>query len=243
MTSTAGVARQSEACSACGGSLDALGHCAKCGAVFGEAYRCPLCGALADVERDSRLYYRCRVCGGPRIPPSPIPISEAEVQRLKAARSEQFKAVAFRVGAGFALASSALSLLVTSLVLVATTPALFAQLAALIACLVPCALALFAFRQARSHSRSFHAALQQAWFLAAARLSASRSGRLTAAELAELLRVDEARAELLLAEVSVQDFVYAESGPERLRVPELAGPSEVSVEAERIDATAGPLKQ
>ena len=59
----AALAAPPDACSACGGALDAQGRCAKCGAVFGEAYRCPLCHALSDVESSSTLYYRCRSCG------------------------------------------------------------------------------------------------------------------------------------------------------------------------------------
>ncbi len=242
MTSTAGTALQSEECSACGGLLDALGHCAKCGAAYGEAYRCPLCSALADVEGDPRLSYRCRACGGPRIPPTASPISESEIQRLRAARSEQSKAFAFRAGSAFALASGALSFLVTGVVLLATSPAPFAELAALLACLVPCTLALFAFRQARRHARRLEDELNQAWFLAASRLAAFSSESVTAASLAKALRIDEARAELLLAEVSVQDFVQTRSVPERRRLPELAEPAERSVEAERADVTSSVIK-
>ena len=197
-TPDAAIAARPEACSACGGALDSLGHCAKCGAAFGEAYRCPLCQALSDVEPNAALYYRCRSCGGPRIPPSSSPLSEAEVVLLRSARSEQLRAVAFRAGSGFALASGALSFLVTAVVLLATSPPAFAKVAALVASLVPFALSFFALRRAREHARKLDADLQQAWLLAASRVAAAEAeagAAVNAAALAKILRVDEARAE------------------------------------------------
>ena len=242
----AALAAQPEACSACGGPLDSLGHCAKCGAAFGEAYRCPLCQALSDVEPNAALYYRCRTCGGPRIPPTSSPLSEAEISLLRTARSEQLSASAFRAGSGFALASGALSLLVTAVVLLATSPEPFARFAAFVASLVPFALSFFALRRARGHNRKLDSALQQAWLLAASRVAAAEAGvgvAVNAASLAKLLRVDEARAEFLLAEVSVQDFVQARPElPARLRVTELADPEDLSAEAQRAHAPASADK-
>ena len=232
-TPDAALAARPEACSACGGTLDALGRCAKCGAVFGEAYRCPLCQALADVESSSSLYYCCRVCGGPRIPPTDSPISEAEIALLRSARSEQLRAGAFKAGSGFALASGALSLFVTAVVLLATSPAAIAKVAALLASSVPFVLSFFALRQARSHARKLDSALQQAWLLAASRVVKQRGGQMSSADLASTLRVEEARAELLLAEVSIHDFVQAPAElPTRLRVTELADPSDLSAEVD-----------
>jgi hypothetical protein len=236
----AALAARPEACSACGGPLDSLGHCAKCGAAFGEAYRCPLCQALSDVEPNATLYYRCRTCGGPRIPPTSSPLSDAEISLLRSARSEHLRASAFRAGAGFALASGALSFLVTGVVLLATSPAPFAKFAALVASLVPFALSFFALQRARGHARKLDAALQQAWLLAAARVAAAEAQAgvtLNAAALAKILRVDEGRAEFLLAEVSVRDFV--QERPElaaRLRVTELADPEDLSADAHRAQA-------
>ncbi len=242
----AALAARPEACSACGGALDSLGHCARCGAAFGEAYRCPLCQALSDVEPNTTLYWRCRTCGGPRIPPTSSPLSEAEVSLLRSARSEQLRATAFRAGAGFALASGALSFLVTGVVLLATSPAPFAKVAALVACLVPFALSFFALRRGRQHARMLDAALQQAWLLAAARVAAMEAAAgavVNAAALAKALRVDEARAEFLLAEVSVQDFVQARPElPARRRVTELADAQDLSADAQRAHAPTSANK-
>jgi hypothetical protein len=193
--------------------------------VFGEAFRCPLCEAISDVESGQSPYSRCRSCGGPRIPPSESPISEAEVALLRNARSEQLQAGAFRAGSAFALASGGVSLLVTLVVFLVTSPAPFAKVAALLACMVPFALSFFALRSARSHARKCDATLQRAWLLAASRLVAAHGGQLSAKAMAQLLRIDEPRAELLLAEVSVQDFIAQPPDlPTRVRVTELADP-------------------
>ncbi|HEX7453831.1 MAG TPA: hypothetical protein VF294_16175 [Polyangiaceae bacterium] len=155
-------------------------------------------------------------------------------------------ASAFRAGSGFALASGALSLLVTAVVLLATSPEPFARFAAFVASLVPFALSFFALRRARGHNRKLDSALQQAWLLAASRVAAAEAGvgvAVNAASLAKLLRVDEARAEFLLAEVSVQDFVQARPElPARLRVTELADPEDLSAEAQRAHAPASADK-
>jgi hypothetical protein len=239
VTSTAALEARPDVCSVCSGPLDPLGRCAKCGAVFGEAYRCPLCQAIADVEATEAQYTRCRSCGGPRIPPSESPMTDAEVEALRSARSEQLRAGALRAGSGFALASGAVSLLVTLVVFLVTSPLLLAKVAALLACTVPFVLWLLASRRARSHARKFEANLQQAWFLAASRLVRTQGPGLGATDLARLLKVGEARAELLLAEVNVQDFIRQPSVPAaRVRVTEPGDPIELTAAAEATQTTS-----
>jgi hypothetical protein len=239
VTLPAAIAAQPDVCSVCSGTLDPLGRCTKCGAVFGEAYRCPLCQAVSDVEASQTPYCRCRSCGGPRIPPSESPISEAEVTLLRSARSAQLRAGAFRAGAAFAFVSGGVSLLVTLIVFLVTAPALVAKVAALLASFVPFVLSLFALRSARGHARAAEAALQQAWLLAASRLVAAHGGQLSEQALARLLRVDQSRAELLLAEVNVQDFIApASEQAARVRITELADPAEPSAAAEATPAAS-----
>lgn len=241
----AALAARPEACSVCGAALDALGRCTQCGAVFGEAYRCPLCQALSDVESNTTLYFRCRACGGPRIPPTDSPISDAEASLLRTARSEQLRAAAFKAGSGFAAASGALSLVLTSVILLVTSPGPVAKFAALLASMVPFALSFFAWRRAARHAAALAAALQQAWFLAASRAVARLGGadQVSSAQLAEVLKVDERRAELLLAEVSVRDFVQSSAPPPaRQRVTELGEPVELSADAE-VPAIRGDVRR
>ncbi len=220
-----------EACSACGGELTALGKCERCGAVFGEAYRCPLCHALSDVEANAQLNWSCRTCGGPRIPPRAGASPEGEIAQLRIARREQLRAGAFHAGSGFALGAGLLALLVTNVVLLATSPPPLAKAFALFASVVPLLLSFLAFRRARAHRQGLERALQQAWLAAASRVAA-RDGHVTAPALAATLGLDEARAELLLAELSVQDLIGAEPAAARVRVTELARPEELSAAAE-----------
>jgi hypothetical protein len=80
--------------------------------------------------------------------------------------------------------------------------------------------------------------LQHAWLLAASRVSRELGDgdtTLTAPELARALRIDEPRAELLLAEASVHDFVHSSAAPARLRVTELTEPAE-SAESTELDS-------
>ena len=231
-----------DACSACGGKLDALGKCERCGAVFGEAYRCPLCHAESDIEANAQLTWTCRTCGGPRIPPRAGPSPASEAALLATARREQLRAVAFHAGAGFALGAGLLAVLVTNVVLLATSPPALAKAFAIFASVVPLALSFLAFRSARSHKRGLEQALQGAWLSAAGRVVA-RAGRVSAPVLASTLEIDEARAELLLAELSVQELV-AEAPAARVRVTEQAPPEELSVtpEEEASAAQARPSK-
>jgi hypothetical protein len=234
------------ACSACGGSLDALGRCAQCGAVYGEAQRCPLCQAVSDVEESKLLYYRCRACGGPRIPPTAGPTSERETALLAQARSEQLRAGAYRVGSGFALASGLMSLFVTNVVLLATSPPAFARTAALLASAVPLLLALVAFRRAARHRKKLELILEQAWLSAAERVCRAAGGAPSTAALAQALRIDEPRAELLLAELSLEnaDLTASEGEPVQAAKVRLADLTEVGEGAleERSKAELGAHK-
>ena len=230
-------------CSACGGALDALGRCGKCGAVFSEAYRCPLCQAQSDIEPDPTLHFRCRVCGGPRLPPSAGPGSERETALLKTARAEQMRAGAYRVGSVFLLVSGLLSLLVTNVVLLATSPAALARALALFASTLPLLLSFLAFRRTAGHKRQLAEALEQAWLSGAGRVVANAGGEVSASALAQTLRVDEPYAELLLAELSVQDLVQPQALTAKIRVTELADPDELLAAAERREADASSTRK
>jgi hypothetical protein len=120
-------------------------------------------------------------------------------------------------------------------VLLAISPAPLAKAFAIFASLVPLVLAFMAFRQAKAHQKKFERALQQVWLSAASRVVSSEGGQVKSADLAKLLRVDEARAELLLAELSVQDLTAPPAIAPKVRVTELADARELSEAAERQD--------
>lgn len=238
----AALAARPDACSACGGALDALGQCEGCGAVFGEAFRCPLCEAVSGIEPNEALRFCCRTCGGPRIPPNVSPISEPERALLRTARADQLRAGAFRAGAAFASASGLLSVLVTLVVLLATTPSPVAKFAAWLATSVPFALAWFALARSRRYLKQQNSALERAWFLAASRLAEAAGGTMTVPALAQALRIDGDRAELLLAELSLEQNDPFDTASPRLRVGEPSGAESASELTESTRATRDASK-
>ena len=88
-------------CRVCGTGLEPDSfRCAHCGATYGERNRCPHCGAVADVEPHKTLRYRCRVCGGPRVPlaDNTIEPSGVEWPLLEEAQRARMRVAAWRVG-------------------------------------------------------------------------------------------------------------------------------------------------
>jgi hypothetical protein len=217
--------QRGEPCPACGGALDAMQRCTACGAAFGELDRCPHCRSISGIEAHPKLRFRCRVCGGPRIPVDDASgvRSGRELVPLEHARREQLRASAFRAGAGFLGASGFFSVIVTVLVLLAIAPGPVPKLLALLVAGLPLALAAYAWRRANRHSAELERDLDEAWLLAAAD-AASKEPALDAVRLGKRLRIEESAAELLLAELSVQDLDPAaelarERAPSRSRVP------------------------
>ena len=120
-----GEPRADGGCRVCGAKLpEGSPVCAQCGAVHGERYRCPHCGAIADIEPAKALRYRCKVCGGPRVPSDDVAVkrSGAETPALERAQRAHRVAAAWRVGAGVVGGFGALSLLIALLVLGVVTP-------------------------------------------------------------------------------------------------------------------------
>lgn len=198
-------------CRVCSAELDGSGRCRRCGAAYGEANRCPHCRSVADVEPHDTLRFRCRVCGGPR-----VPLDDPEIVRtgreqpmLARARRAQLRASAWKVGAGTVAGFGALSALVALIVVGIASPGLFATLATLLVVSVPFVAAILAWRRGKRHDAEGQNALDDAWALVASDLFRQRGAELTAKELAEAMRLGEEQAELLLARLSVQDFVRA----------------------------------
>lgn len=220
-------------CRVCGTPLpDGSLHCTHCGATFGESNRCPHCRSVTEVEPAGVLRFRCRVCGGPRVPVDDPEVvrSGREIKLLSSAQQARRRGAAWRVGAGLVAGFAALSFAVSLVVWLIASPGVLGTLGLLVMLSVPVVLALMARRRAGAEGRALEHALDQAWALVAADVLASRSGELNAAELARILRVDEARAELLLGQLNVNDFiharvteegdvVYSSRAPEKLRVP------------------------
>lgn len=229
-------------------------HCTHCGATYGESNRCPHCRSVTEVEPSGALRFRCRVCGGPRVPVDDPDVvrSGREIKLLSSAQQARRRSAAWRVGAGLVAGFAALSLAVSLVVWLIASPGVLGALGLLVMLAVPVVLALLARRRAGAEARVQEHALDQAWALVAGDVLASRGGELNAADLARVLRIDEARAELLLGQLNVNDFVharvteegdvvYSSRAPERLRVPGALEAAELeATAAEALEDSAAP---
>jgi len=198
-------------CRVCSGRLDSALRCATCGAAYGEGNRCPHCGSVADIEESSSLRYRCRVCGGPRVPIDDAAVVRSGRERgaLRRAKQEHARAAAWRVGAAVVGAFGLLSFVVMLLVLAFATPGALGAGIGIAVAVTPLVLALYGFRRGARAAASRDRELDAAWALAASDVMRERGREIDARELGRLMRLSEEHAEQLLARLSVEDFVRA----------------------------------
>jgi hypothetical protein len=122
------------------------------------------------------------------------------------------------------------AVLVTLLVLSIVSPAVWVWLLSLALSVAPLAVAALAAMSARKWERRKDEAVNEARLLVAGDVLASTTDEISARRLAETLRLDEARAEQLLARLNLEDFVssritaegdvvYSVRAPARLRLP------------------------
>lgn len=232
-------------CKVCGGTLSDSLRCEQCGAAYGEANRCPHCRSVADVEPAEPLRFRCRVCGGPRIPVDSREIVRTgrEVPVLAKAKKAHFARAAWAVATGVVGGFGVLSLLMTLLV-VAFGPGLFTSLAMLGMSLLPFVVAALAWQRAKRHAKERDRLLDDAWSLVASDVLTHTGKELEADDLAKLMRIDVERAEQVLAHLSAEDFIHARVTDEgdiayssRLRVePALEEPEEEAAPPEQDEA-------
>ncbi len=196
-------------CRICGAPLEGALRCPRCRAVHGEGFRCPHCRAIADVERRPDGSLRCKACGGPRLllddgrgrlsDATAIALARA---RKGSARAGLWKALAFILG-GLGLMAMAAALAV---VLVFDPGVSFGTLGFAVSSF-PLLAALGALRQSRRFERARARDLREAELGAVRELAEASAGELTARQLAHALGMEETKAELLLAELSLEDVV------------------------------------
>jgi hypothetical protein len=186
-------------------------HCAKCGATYGEANRCPHCRAVSDIDPHARLFARCRVCGGPRVPTDDPAVvrSGREIPVLERAKRIGRQAVSFRVAAAVVFAFGVLSLLVALGVSAVVSPGRAGVAGMFVMLAVPFAFAWFARSRSKDADRRAFEELDEAWKLVAADVLSSKGRELAAADLARIMRTNEAHAQRLLDALNVTDFVHA----------------------------------
>lgn len=167
--------------------------------------RCPHCGTVAVIERSSSLRWVCGVCGKAR-----APIDDAAIDRRFEEKDALAEATHLRNVARTWLAMSwagfgfgALSLLFVTLATLVAKPGGVATVLAYLVALTPAALGLFARKTGTEREKKVPVLLEQG-FAAAAHDVVRAKGKGTAREVAEVMRVDEAFADRLLARLSVE---------------------------------------
>jgi hypothetical protein len=234
-------------CRNCGQALPSgKSACPSCGAAQGEGNRCPHCHALADVAPHSTLGFRCLVCGGPRIAldSADVSLGPQTTQALTNAGTEQTKNLMFSA-AGYLLSGmGALALVLAAVVELAVSPGVAAIVAAYVAAAVPLAAGLFSLAGARAARKRRTEALRLAQVSALSDVQAVK-GALSAAAVAQLMRISPERAELLVAEASVASLLD-EVPAARLRVdapaPTKPGPTELGAPETELSETEPPGK-
>jgi hypothetical protein len=187
-------------------------RCVGCGAVYGEKNRCPSCRAVAAAEPSVGLG-RCRVCGHPRfcVQDAETVRTHRELPLLRRAERARRRAAALASGALGGAALGVLMLLLDRLSLAVSAESGFSW--GLLLALFPLAASLPFAERARAARAEQRRLLDQARLVVAADVIASHGGPLEARDLAQRLALEAAQAELLVAQLSLDDFL-------RLRVSE-----------------------
>lgn len=230
-------------CRNCGQALPGGGAvCPACGTAHGEASRCPHCQVVADVEPHAALGFRCLVCGGPRVAldVQGVAPSARTDAALQTAGQEQTKHRMLSA-AGFALGGMGLlALLITSLVVLSTSPSALLVATAYLASAVPFIVGMLALARAASARELRAQALRSARVSALSDVQAV-TGELPAERVSTIMRISPEQAELLLAEASVASYLNEAPAP-RVRVG-LAGDADGSHETELAESAAEPLEE
>jgi hypothetical protein len=192
--------------------------------VFGEENRCPHCRAIAGVDVSAGLG-RCRVCGGPRIalPDASIARSGRETAQLAQAQAAALGITVSRFGGYAAYAVALLTALFAGMLGLVTRGPVAAIIVLILAAAFAFGGALLTQRARRARKQQTQA-LDQARQIVASDVLAQRPN-LESAELGRLLGLSTEQAELLLAELNVNNLLSsggANERRERLAVDPLA---------------------
>lgn len=173
--------------------------------------RCPHCGNVTGLELSADLRYRCRICGGPRVPTrgKHPERSMREREHLVTARRAQRAAWLFRalwivsgVIGGFTFLATLLTLLLFSGLGTAWASLLLFGA-------IPLLVAFWARRRTLKARTTVKDELDLAWSSVAHELLRASPNELTSAELADLMLTDELHADQLLARLNVDDQVHS----------------------------------
>jgi hypothetical protein len=175
--------------------------------------RCPHCGNSTGLEITAALRYRCRICGGPRVPIAAEHRARTnreadQLGQAKRAHRAQWLyaalAVASFIVGGVSFIATFLTLLAVSSVATAWSTLLLLPGLTLI-------VALWARRRSTKAAERRGEALDAAWASVLHELLAIQSDEMTSAQLADQLLTDEPHVDHLLARLSVEVGFFTEN--------------------------------
>ncbi len=175
-----------------------------------ELSPCPHCAAQARIVADERFRWVCGTCGGPRIPVAdPGLHSDLEARHLKQAVVYMSQARLTRVGASItgigAAVLGVLAILTGFLPITHVVPLLL-----LVLSLVASAFTIVMGSSAQKKVVLAKENVTSAWEAVAEAVMHAQRAPMTALDLAQSMKTDEADAERLLTLLSVDDRVRAE---------------------------------
>ena len=179
---------------------------------------CPHCSGKADVKPAPLTRFRCRVCGGPRVPvdDSAIHRSNNETRHLAAAKSFQKQRAAWAVGGAILAVFGVIAALFAGLALAFVDISGPISTVMLIMALTPLVLAIVSGFKAAALRSKITDEVEEAWVLVATDVLAQLGEDTRATQLASLMRIDDTQAELLLGQASVRSLLAGPSA--QLRV-------------------------
>lgn len=173
--------------------------------------RCPHCGNVTGLELSAAFYYRCRICGGPRVPTrgKQPERSMRERPHLVKARRAHRAAWLFRALWIVSGVIGGLTFLFTLLTLLVFSGLGTAWASLLIFGAIPLLVAFWARRRTLTARTTAKDELDLAWASVAHELLDASPKELTSTELADQMLTNEAHADLLLARLNVDDQVHS----------------------------------
>ena len=204
-------------CPACAKPLpEKADRCPSCGIALGEHQRCVHCRAVVDVEPAPDVRFKCRLCGGMRIPidDASIQRSPAQVELLAKATVARSATTVWMIVASVVAAFGLCSVLVLALVISVAAPATPAAVIAGLAAIVPFGFAALALRKSRAHRTDIARFVEAAWMAAASDIARARGGELDGPLLAKLTRTEESEADQLLGRMSSKGLLASSVTPE-----------------------------
>jgi hypothetical protein len=173
---------------------------------------CPHCGGKTALVADPRLRWVCAACGGPRVPGGPPKSRALAKARVAQAAAFGWSAGAIALAIGGALSAGLAALLAG----VALSFGIAVGLVSLL-------MLVFAWRasaRAGQRRKEISLSIEDAWRDAARAVLAKRGRDTTAAQLAEVMQIDEGEADDLLTSLAAHDEarVAIESGEVKFRI-------------------------